>query len=165
MKHLYKSRTNKMLAGVCGGIAEYVDVDPVLVRIIFVIFTFFHGFGVLAYIIGAIIIPYPPLEPGESTGTSSQSPNQQSQESQESQEPQQSQPFSQKQQSMAVSGKNTGSLIFGIILLVLGTYFLMRHIPFFHDFYWWIHWNIHDYIVPTVLILLGIALLIKSKRS
>lgn len=160
MKHLYKSRTNKMLAGVCGGIAEYFDVDPVLIRIIFVILTIFSGLGILAYIIGAIIMPYPPPESGNKTETPGQSQSQQ-----QAEQSQQAQQFPQAQQIQTASTRNNGALIAGIILMFLGVYFLMRHIPFFHDFYWWLHGNIHDFIVPTVLILLGIALLIKAKRS
>ena len=56
-KKLYKSETNKMLAGVCGGIAEYFNIDPTLVRLGWVVFCALGGSGVLAYIIAAIIIP------------------------------------------------------------------------------------------------------------
>jgi phage shock protein C len=48
MKRLYKSRKEKIVDGVCGGIAEYFDTDPVLVRIIFVLFTFVGGSGIIA---------------------------------------------------------------------------------------------------------------------
>ena len=56
-KRLYKSSTNKMIAGVCGGIAEYFDLDPTLVRLGWVVFCALGGSGVLAYIIAAIIMP------------------------------------------------------------------------------------------------------------
>ncbi len=56
-KRLYKSSNDKVLAGVCGGIGEYFDVDPVLIRILWVVSAFFGGVGVLAYIIAAIIMP------------------------------------------------------------------------------------------------------------
>ena len=55
-KRLYKSN-DKMLCGVCGGIAEYFNLDPTLVRLGLVIFSLAGGSGVLAYIIAAIIIP------------------------------------------------------------------------------------------------------------
>jgi phage shock protein C len=54
---LYKSNSNKMIAGVCGGIAEYFNVDPTLVRLGWVIFALFAGSGILAYIIFALVIP------------------------------------------------------------------------------------------------------------
>ena len=56
-KRLYRSGSDKVIAGVCGGIGEYFEIDPVLVRIITVILFFATGFGVLAYIIGWIVIP------------------------------------------------------------------------------------------------------------
>ena len=59
-KKLYKSSTDKKLAGVCGGIAEYFDIDATLVRLGWVIFSLLGGSGLLAYIIAAIIIPEQP---------------------------------------------------------------------------------------------------------
>ena len=56
-KRLYKSSVNCMVCGVCGGIAEYFDIDPTLVRLAWVILTCFGGAGFWAYIIAAIIIP------------------------------------------------------------------------------------------------------------
>ena len=57
VRRLYKSDTDKMICGVCGGIAEYFDIDPTLVRLAWVILTCFGGAGIWAYIIAAIIIP------------------------------------------------------------------------------------------------------------
>ena len=57
MKKLYRSSTNKMVAGVCGGIGEYFNVDPTLVRLGFVALSFLAGGGLLVYILAAIIIP------------------------------------------------------------------------------------------------------------
>lgn len=56
-KRLYRSSTNYMICGVCGGIGEYFNIDPTLVRLAWVIFSFMGGFGILAYIIASIIIP------------------------------------------------------------------------------------------------------------
>lgn len=56
-KKLFKSKSDKKLCGVCGGIAEYFDIDATLVRLAWVAFTIFGGSGILAYIIAAIIIP------------------------------------------------------------------------------------------------------------
>ncbi len=56
-KRLYRSSTNCMLAGVCGGIAEYFNIDPTLVRLGWVLFSALGGSGILAYIVAAIIIP------------------------------------------------------------------------------------------------------------
>ena len=59
-KKLTRSNRNRMLCGVCGGIAEYFDIDPTLVRLGWVIFCALGGSGFLAYIIAAIIIPRNP---------------------------------------------------------------------------------------------------------
>lgn len=59
-KKLYKSNVNKMIAGVCGGIGEYFDIDPTLVRLAWAVFCCIGGSGIVAYIIAAIIIPQNP---------------------------------------------------------------------------------------------------------
>ena len=59
-KKLYKSRTDKKLDGVCAGIAEYLDVDPTLIRLVWVLATLFAGAGLLAYLIAAIVMPRKP---------------------------------------------------------------------------------------------------------
>ena len=56
-KKLYKSNQNKMIDGVCGGIAEYFGIDPTVVRLIWALFSLMGGSGILAYIIAAIILP------------------------------------------------------------------------------------------------------------
>ena len=56
-KKLHKSATDRKLAGVCGGVAEYLDVDPTVVRVIWAIGSAFAGAGVIAYIACAIIMP------------------------------------------------------------------------------------------------------------
>lgn len=57
-RRLYKSNRNKMLCGVCGGIAEYFGLDATLVRLGWVLFCALGGSGVLAYIVAAIVIPH-----------------------------------------------------------------------------------------------------------
>lgn len=59
-KRLYKSDSNRMISGVCAGIAEYFDIDPTLVRLGWALFCALGGSGVLAYIIAAIIMPRDP---------------------------------------------------------------------------------------------------------
>ena len=56
-KKLYKSNTNKMLEGVCGGIAEYFGIDPTIVRIIWFVAAFFYGIGIIPYLAFWIIVP------------------------------------------------------------------------------------------------------------
>lgn len=56
-RKLYKSRKDKIIDGVCGGIAEYFDIDPTIVRVVWFASLLIHGFGILAYIVAAIIVP------------------------------------------------------------------------------------------------------------
>lgn len=60
VKKLYRSRENRVIAGVCGGIGEYFGVDPTIVRLAWLLFIFAGGSGVIAYIIAALIIPERP---------------------------------------------------------------------------------------------------------
>lgn len=57
MKKLCKSNTNKKICGVCGGIAEYLNADPTLIRLAFVIVALAAGSGILAYFLAALIMP------------------------------------------------------------------------------------------------------------
>ena len=62
-KRIYRSRTDRQLAGLCGGIGSYADLDPVLVRLVVVAATCLTGFipGIVAYLFGWIIVPDEPL--------------------------------------------------------------------------------------------------------
>lgn len=59
-KQLYRSKTNKMLTGVCGGLSDYLNIDASIIRLIFVLVTIFlDGTGLVIYLILALIIPSP----------------------------------------------------------------------------------------------------------
>ncbi len=59
MKRLYKSEKNKMICGVCGGIADYFNIDPTIIRLIMVALILFgFGTGIIIYIIAAIVMPF-----------------------------------------------------------------------------------------------------------
>lgn len=59
-KKLYLSDTNKKIGGVCGGIGEYFNVDPTLIRLAWVILIFLWGAGILAYFVAWAVIPHRP---------------------------------------------------------------------------------------------------------
>ena len=59
-RRLYRSRTNRKLAGVCGGLAEYFNTDATLLRVLFVVLTVFGGSGLLLYLVLWIIVPEAP---------------------------------------------------------------------------------------------------------
>lgn len=55
-KKLYRSKTNRMICGVCGGLGEYLNIDPTIIRLLTVLLAFTGG-GIIAYIVAAIVIP------------------------------------------------------------------------------------------------------------
>lgn len=58
MKELKRSRTNRMIAGVCGGIGEYFEIDPTVVRLVWVVVTVLtSGIGILAYLLAVLVVP------------------------------------------------------------------------------------------------------------
>ncbi len=61
MKRLYRSRTDRVLAGICSGIGVYFDIDPIIIRILWVVLTLASlGIGIITYIIAWIFIPEEP---------------------------------------------------------------------------------------------------------
>lgn len=57
MKKLYRSQHNRIIAGICGGLGEYFEIDPTLVRVLFILFLLAGGSGILLYLILWAIIP------------------------------------------------------------------------------------------------------------
>jgi len=126
-KRLYRSRKEKMIAGVAGGIAEYLELDPVFVRIAFVCLIFFHGAGIIIYFVSALIIPKEELFATE-------------------------QPEDEKQnrvvekQAEKAKRKSYMEKIVGAILIILGVIFLADNLLIDIDF---------ENIFPLVLIAIG----------
>ena len=74
-KKLYRSRTDSMIAGVCGGLGQYFDIDATLIRLVFVVAAILGGHGVLAYLICLILIPLEPVDkPAEAVIEASETP-------------------------------------------------------------------------------------------
>lgn len=59
-KKYFRSRTERMIAGVCGGMAEYLKIDPIIVRVVWVIFALTAGTGILAYVLFWLLAPEEP---------------------------------------------------------------------------------------------------------
>jgi len=146
MKRLYKSRKNKVIDGVCGGIAEYMGVDPVLVRLIAaLLIVFTGGVVVVAYILGMIIMPIQPREENDDEETH--------------------QPYDPPSPRQTGFGRPTGSLIIGVILMLFGAHFLLRNVPFFHTYYGWF-WNMGwHYFWPSILIAVGLLIVFQAMRK
>lgn len=126
-KRLYRSKSDRFISGVCGGIADYFEIDSNIVRIIFVILSFAGGMGIILYLAGFIILSE---NPGEEE---------------------------------IPDRKINGSLLIGLVLIVIGGIFLLREIGMFHYF------NLFDISLATVwgilLIGIGIVLLFQAKRQ
>ncbi len=60
-RRLFRSRNDQMIAGVCGGLGEYLDVDPTVIRLIFLLLALLGGHGILLYLILWLVIPRQPL--------------------------------------------------------------------------------------------------------
>ncbi len=146
MKRLYRSRKNKVLAGVCGGIAEYFNIDPVLVRVITVLLFFTGGISLLAYIIAIFVIPEEPLAAPASAAA----------------------PTWQPDAAGSVHGQQlsrAGALIAGLILVVFGAVFLMRNIPTMENFYWWFWDHAWQFFWPGILIVIGLVIIFRGSRK
>lgn len=63
IKRLYRSRRDRMIGGVCGGLGEYLGIDPTIVRLLFILFGLGGGSAILAYLILLIVVPEEPLAP------------------------------------------------------------------------------------------------------
>jgi phage shock protein C len=59
-KRLYRSRLDRMIGGICGGLGTYFDIDPTVVRLLFVVGTLLGGPGVIAYLIMLVVVPLEP---------------------------------------------------------------------------------------------------------
>ncbi len=136
-KKLYRSRKNKIIGGVCGGLGEYFEVDPVLIRILFVFLTFFHGSGLILYILLMIIVPLEPIVFTEATNNSSSNSE-----------------INEESILFKTNVKKSNpKKLFGIVLLVLGILLLLDNIVSFFDF---------ELIFPIILIIAGLYLILES---
>jgi len=149
-KKLYRSRKEKMLGGVAGGLGEYFEIDPTLVRIIFVVSLFLGGTGVLAYIILWIVVPE---EPWVFYMGNEKKENEEKKET----PPSSSENYFESEYQRTVNERRQKrSTVIGVILVIIGLLFLANNfIPRIHfsDFF------------PLILIGIGIGLLINSKRN
>ncbi len=130
-RRLRKSRTDRMVFGVAGGLADYLEVDPVLVRAGFVVLCFIAGVGLLAYIGLALLMPDTPEgETPSETATASES--------------------TAEGQSPVTPSEHRGRYAFGIILIGLGAILLIEQLGLLRWLDWGVFWSI-------VLILIGVA--------
>jgi phage shock protein C len=134
-RRLYRSKTDRMLGGVCGGLGSYLGIDPTFIRILFFILTFGGGAGFWIYVLLWVLIP----AEGES----------------------QSKDFRERMRTMgddfatSVSRPNPkAGLIVGSGLILLGIFWLIEQLNF--DWLWW--WDF-DVLWPALLVIAGGVLL------
>ena len=140
VKRIYRSRKNRIIAGVCGGIAEYLNIDPTIIRLLWVLFSLLHGVGIILYIIAAIIIPEEPRE-GEESGLSP----------------------GQDITKLLLLFLGVGLLCIGVIgFMIAITPWLLQIILPFALGSWLKFLYILKYVVFLILIIIGIILILKS---
>lgn len=146
-RRLYRSTRDRKIWGVCGGLAEYFSIDPVLVRVIFVVLAFFSGVGLLLYVVLALVTPSASTASGAASASSPVPPA-----GVRGQQALAGQPG----ESGSRRGTSAGTII-GVALIVVGAVALIASLARV----WWLTWGM---LGPLVLIVLGI-LLFFGKRS
>lgn len=151
-ERLYRSRSDRMLFGVAGGMAEWLDMDPAVVRLVWALLIIAGGVGLLLYIVAAIVVPEEPLgiasaaPAADLAGTASTAgATGASAADQTRWEARQARRAARRQ------GRGNGAVVVGIVLVVAGAWFLLQR---------WIPALDSSYVFPGVLIILGIALVI-----
>ncbi|HRP02640.1 MAG TPA: PspC domain-containing protein [Candidatus Kapabacteria bacterium] len=143
IKKLYRNKQNKMLAGVASGLADYFEVDPVIIRALFIIITLAYGIGVLAYIVLWVIVPagkYNDFDYDEFGNVY------------EPEDLSSNFDFDDYDESKAKK-KSDKRVLGGVVLITLGLIILSDQIfPSFEI----------EYLVPIILILIGVAIIYKQ---
>ncbi len=152
-QRLYRSRSDSMIAGVCGGLAEYLRIDSVLVRLFFILLTFGGGgVAMLVYILLWIIIP---LEGLEGDANLQETVLLSSQEIAE-----RARLMGDDLRSIVRNPNPRAGLLIGSALVILGIAFLIQNLELP-----WLYWLDFDVIWPVLIILGGIALLTRHWRG
>jgi len=148
-KRLYRSTTDRKIAGVAGGLAEYFNMDPFLVRLIFIILTIAYGTSVLIYLVLWIVTPEKPYDYSKPLNQPDMENTQPPKE-----EPKYATSDPKKENSgTAPSARKKGSLIGGLVLVTIGALFLVDEFIPNVDF---------GDLWPVILIIIGVGLLINA---
>jgi phage shock protein C len=149
VKKLYRSRKDRMIFGVCAGLAQYINLDVTLIRVFFVLLALLHGSGLIIYLILAIVVPNSPGEhPLSDRSENIKEFGENIKEMTES--------FASEMKDFSTRNGNARN-IFGIIVVIIGFLLLSERLfPFVFD---WIDWSI---IWPAVIILFGVYLILKK---
>jgi phage shock protein C len=149
---LYRSRTDRLIGGVCGGLGKYVGIDPTIVRLIFLVLLFTQGFGFLIYLILWILLP---VEGGTETDTGDVGDRLGAG----------MKGFGEDIRQLAQSPNPQAGLWFGAGLIVLGVILFAERIADMLGLGWlsaWVNWST---LWPILLIILGVALILRGTRK
>ncbi len=158
-KRLYRSRTDRIVWGVCGGLAKYFDIDPIIIRIIFVIMVLAGGAGILAYIILAIVVP---LE-GSGAATTEETVKENVTEikataNQMGQEIRATLSGTKAETTGGAAQSSRRLTTLGAIIVALGILLLLSNLNIF----WWFSWR---YFWPVIIILTGTLIIMRAVRK
>jgi phage shock protein C len=157
-KRLYRSRTERMIWGVCGGLAKYFNTDPTIIRVIAVILIFANGLGILAYIIMAIVVPAEGSKATTPEKTVRENVEEMKETASEMGHEIRSALAKEKGEAEEVAKAHHRRNILGIILIVLGIVFLVGSFNLF----WWFHWG---NLWPLILVAIGVLIIVSTKRK
>ncbi|MFW6035738.1 MAG: PspC domain-containing protein [Halanaerobiales bacterium] len=151
-KKIYRSRRDRFLSGVCGGLGEYLDIDSTWIRLAFVLLALARGISVLFYIIAWIVIPEKPLDKEEETEFFEAKVSDEEAEDVES--------GKDKNKEIIIESDNEEKnekkqRTIGFILVAVGGLFLFDN---------WYHFN-WEKLWPLIIVALGFGLLVKGVRD
>ena len=154
-KRLFRSRKDGLIAGVCGGLAEYFDVDPSLVRLIFILAIFLGGAGLVVYLVAWLIVPENP----EQSPTASFTKHQQMKEEVVGELKRVGSSLAEKFEATVEDGEERperqSTVFVGIALIVMGAAFFLKN---------FIPWLDLESLWPVFLIGVGVLLLFGAAR-
>jgi len=150
-RRLYRHRTNRIIAGVCGGLGEYLSIDPTFVRIFFVLLGFTNGIGVLVYLLMWIIVP-----PEDARNVSLR----ESARTGADEIAEQAHNLGEDLRRAVRSPTSQTWMYIGAGLIIIGFFALLDNLPWH-----WLHWLNWSLFWPVLLILAGIALVVRYFRK
>jgi len=149
---LYRSRTDRFLGGVCGGLGRYLNIDPTIIRLIFLLLLFGNGVGFLLYILLWVLLP---VEGGAERGS----------ENVGDRITEGVRGVGDDIRQVAQTPHPQAGLWFGVGLIVLGGFLFLERLADSLGIAWisqWINWGT---IWPLLLIAVGVAFLIRGSRK
>lgn len=156
-RKLFRSRSDKIFFGICGGLGEYFDVDPTIMRLAFVLLALASGIGIVAYIIFALVTPRKDALPGEAEAGAPPMKDKVKEFAEGTADYVAEGGKRLAEEVREGKGKRGGiAAFFGVILIILGVAFLLDNLfpyGYFHRKFLW----------PFVLVALGVLLLAKKK--